>query len=907
MRLSGIKLWALVLASVFLGSVAAASVNVGEKPNSNSGPTPTAGTSPRTVLMEVFTSTSCPPCALVDPAVGRIADEYPRDKLVVIAYHTNWPSPVDPFYDASIQGARVPYYGVNGVPALIVDGGGLGSTSVLWQSGAYNPISANYAPIRQDIDSEKAVMTNITISLSGDLAPGSATVTATLYASDPVGLGSLNTRMVLYTDPLYYMGTNTEPFHRFVARAYYSEALMISQGQTISTTHSFTLNPGWDMNRMGVVVFVQSDVKKSWTSGGFTYYNAPVLQSAQLRYVMPNTLLMMDAGTTADYTEYFEKPLSNDNRAFETYNTLESVGETGTVDLKTDPGIVDLQEYGAVIWNTAGETLGTLTAGNKATLGAYLDSPDVGGNLFVTGRAIASELGASDTFLSTYLHSTFSGGTSIATYINGVTGDPISNSYAAFNLPIVGSPTAPSDVIDPGLVASTTFTYPGPQSAAIRSDHDLDSKVVYLGANYFGGTDTVARKTDVIKNILNWLDSIAGPKVSVITPNGGEQYTPGETVMIKWKAIDVEIPVDGIDIYFTTDLTTPTWSLVSGSEPNDGVYTWTVPSVQTSDCGIKIVTRDGDMMTPDGVAISAGPCTIGSPDVAITKTVSNPTPQVGEAITYTITLTNVGSATGYATVTDALPALVTYVSDDGDLTGVSNYFPSNTTVAWTVAVPGLSSVSMNIVVTVNLGPAGTTIENFAFFNSTNSAGGSSQAGNSEANFQIPSLELWQLDLLVGKHLISIPLQLIDYRVEVALATLAGKYDYVREFDARDSVSPWKSYVPGRAYNTLTHLNLGTSFWIYINTPGSIIVTGAKAPTTNIDLVAGWNLVGYPSLQTTYTVADMKASLPAGVIVEGFDINSPPYNLWILPSTYTLKAGEGYWVYVPSAATWSVTG
>ncbi len=51
-------------------------------------------------------------------------------------------------------------------------------------------------------------------------------------------------------------------------------------------------------------------------------------------------------------------------------------------------------------------------------------------------------------------------------------------------------------------------------------------------------------------------------------------------------------------------------------------------------------------------------------DLALAKTVSNPTPNVGDTITYTVTLTNKGpDAATSVQVTDLLPAGVTFVSD----------------------------------------------------------------------------------------------------------------------------------------------------------------------------------------------------------------------------------------------------
>jgi uncharacterized repeat protein (TIGR01451 family) len=50
-------------------------------------------------------------------------------------------------------------------------------------------------------------------------------------------------------------------------------------------------------------------------------------------------------------------------------------------------------------------------------------------------------------------------------------------------------------------------------------------------------------------------------------------------------------------------------------------------------------------------------------DLAVTKTVDKPQPNVGDTITYTVTLTNNGTATATGVeLTDVLPANVTFVS-----------------------------------------------------------------------------------------------------------------------------------------------------------------------------------------------------------------------------------------------------
>jgi len=66
------------------------------------------------------------------------------------------------------------------------------------------------------------------------------------------------------------------------------------------------------------------------------------------------------------------------------------------------------------------------------------------------------------------------------------------------------------------------------------------------------------------------------------------------------------------------------------------------------------------------------------------------------------------------------------------------------------------------------------------------------------------------------------------------------------------------------------------------------------------------MVGYPSLNASYTVADLKATIGlAGVTVETFDDRTAPYYLQRAPDNYTLVAGEGYWVFVPADIDWTI--
>lgn len=80
--------------------------------------------SQRLVLLEEFTSSTCGPCAGVNPTFHTWQVQNP-DKLTSIYYHVSWPSPGnDPMYLANKaeNNARVSHYGVTYVPFSVLDG-----------------------------------------------------------------------------------------------------------------------------------------------------------------------------------------------------------------------------------------------------------------------------------------------------------------------------------------------------------------------------------------------------------------------------------------------------------------------------------------------------------------------------------------------------------------------------------------------------------------------------------------------------------------------------------------------------------------------------------------------------------------------------------------------------------------
>lgn len=97
------------------------------------------GQAQRLVLLEEFTSSTCGPCAGVNPTFHTWQLQNP-DKFTSIYYHVNWPSPGDPMNLANPQenGARVSYYGVTYVPQSNLDGNYYNGSASGWSMSTVN-------------------------------------------------------------------------------------------------------------------------------------------------------------------------------------------------------------------------------------------------------------------------------------------------------------------------------------------------------------------------------------------------------------------------------------------------------------------------------------------------------------------------------------------------------------------------------------------------------------------------------------------------------------------------------------------------------------------------------------------------------------------------------------------------
>jgi len=75
----------------------------------------------RRPLFEMFTSSTCPPCASFNNGFFNNFSHNNADDMALIKYQMNWPGSGDPYYTPE-GGVRRTYYGVSGVPSLFLEG-----------------------------------------------------------------------------------------------------------------------------------------------------------------------------------------------------------------------------------------------------------------------------------------------------------------------------------------------------------------------------------------------------------------------------------------------------------------------------------------------------------------------------------------------------------------------------------------------------------------------------------------------------------------------------------------------------------------------------------------------------------------------------------------------------------------
>ncbi|NJN78504.1 MAG: hypothetical protein HC803_09435, partial [Saprospiraceae bacterium] len=229
--------------------------------------------SQRKVLLEHFTQASCGPCATYNPLVKQYFDNTTND-VTSIKYQTSWPG-TDPMnaHNPTQVATRVSYYGVSGVPNVVVDGNAAqGNPGTLFAGGQSSAM-----------DTRAGVTSPFDIIVSHALSANysSVDVTAVITASNAVTNANLIAHIVIVEKKIAFAsapGSNGETeFYNVMKRMLPTAAgtpvqAVWANGNTVLLTESWNLANVYNMAELGAIVFIQDNVTKEILQTGFSEF-----------------------------------------------------------------------------------------------------------------------------------------------------------------------------------------------------------------------------------------------------------------------------------------------------------------------------------------------------------------------------------------------------------------------------------------------------------------------------------------------------------------------------------------------------------------------------------------------------------------------------------------------------------
>lgn len=215
----------------------------------------------RMVLLEHFTQASCPPCATYNPLVKQYFDNTTTN-ATAIKYQTSWPGtdPMNAHNPADVQ-ARVTYYGVSGVPNVVIDGN--------YAQG--NPGSLFAGGQSSDMDTRATIASDFDITVTHQFTGSAVNVTVVITATNAVTNANLKAHVVVVEKEIIFAnppGSNGETEFYNVMKAMLPTSAGTDLGDVWSNGTTEVLQESWtaanvyDVSQLAAIVFVQDDVTK---------------------------------------------------------------------------------------------------------------------------------------------------------------------------------------------------------------------------------------------------------------------------------------------------------------------------------------------------------------------------------------------------------------------------------------------------------------------------------------------------------------------------------------------------------------------------------------------------------------------------------------------------------------------
>jgi len=162
-----------------------------------------------------------------------------------------------------------------------------------------------------------------------------------------------------------------------------------------------------------------------------------------------------------------------------------------------------------------------------------------------------------------------------------------------------------------------------------------------------------------------------------------------------------------------------------------------------------------------------------------------------------------------------------------------------------------------------------------------------------------------IPLTSGWNFISFPSLPTDESIDNVLKDISSNVRIIWGYDNTNKA--WKRYKPGVSDNTLTTIEGGKGYWVYMNASGNIDMTGWTDQSKTVPLAEGWNLVGYNGADNTDVATALNGISGKWSIVWYWKDNQwyakhESSNLSV-PVLDKFKKGGAYWIKTGQATDW----
>jgi len=172
-----------------------------------------------------------------------LAGEYDPTQIAPLVWHVGSGDP----FATSETWARFYYYNLVYTPTFMLDG---------WDQY----VGTSYYTVKSKLDNHLLDPSSVSIDVAGVIDDTDGEVTVDVTALYTISQLNLKVRIVLYESRIYWGG---RWFDHTVRDVLPEQSITLSQpGDHVQVQRSFTLQPTWVAENMGIVAFVQSDVDK---------------------------------------------------------------------------------------------------------------------------------------------------------------------------------------------------------------------------------------------------------------------------------------------------------------------------------------------------------------------------------------------------------------------------------------------------------------------------------------------------------------------------------------------------------------------------------------------------------------------------------------------------------------------